>query len=70
MFQFKALELWIQFTNSITVPLQNIYMSKGGDVGDIEPESMLEASDEHFLMSNIICEGEAISPMNRVQMNH
>jgi len=28
-------------------------MSKGGDVGDATPESMLEASNEGFVMSTI-----------------
>ena len=41
-------------------------MSKGGDVGDTEPESMLEATNERSVMSTIIGEGEAISPMTRV----
>ena len=41
-------------------------MSKGGDVGDTEPESMLEATNERSVTSTIIGEGEAISPMTRV----
>ena len=41
-------------------------MSKGGDVGDTEPESMLEATNERSVTSTVIGEGEAISPMTRL----
>ena len=41
-------------------------MSKGGDVGDTEPESMLEATNERSVTSTVIGEGETISPMTRV----